>query len=143
VAERFTPDGYKLLLHLIRAEIPEPELYVFTRQNDPITKFLPKLVIRRTGGAVIHPAYSARWLCSFQLWMEPPADGSTTTAVLDLGNRISQLLWQAWKDQVTTPHGHIASWREAVGWQDETENALPLYGHAIASYEFLLRAPRS
>lgn len=135
-------DGYGILTELARTRLSATEWLVQTRLPDDIPARISGgktlFVIRRTGGGVernFH-GFMERWLCSFQLWFTPDKDA------IPLAQQVSKIYFEAWRDQTVTAHGHIAHCRNGVGWEDLSDPDLPLYGRAIATFEFLLRPPR-
>lgn len=147
MALTYVVDGYSILTKLARDNLlPADDWLVQTRVPDDIPSRLvtedgdPRvlLVIRRTGGGVernFH-GFMERWLCAYSLWFQPGTDW------IALGQAISKVFFEAWAGQTVTPAGHIAHCRNGVGWEDVSDPELPLYGRAIAQYEFLLRPPR-
>ena len=95
-------------------------------------------VMRKTGGGIARNfhGFMERALFHFSLYFTPELD------YLPLARQVSKLYFDAWANQVVTPYGHLGHCRNGVGWEDVSDPELPLYGRAIAQFEFLIRPPR-
>lgn len=139
---RYTLDGYDIVLELLREGL-EAGITVMSRIPDQLPLFVPLVVVRRTGGATRQPKFHTEFHITAQCWVAPTVAGDTSRVVDDLGDQVTKVLHQAWKNQTVTPAGHIAHWREASGWQEISDPDLPNYGRSIATYDLLLRKPRT
>lgn len=141
-------DGVGVVLHLLRTELPAyragvATANVFEAMPERLAENLPAVQVSRTGGATDHPRFYGEFWLPIQCWSN--ADGALDQhqAAFELSNQVARILYLAWEWQTVTPYGSILKWRESTGFHRFDDPNLPHAGRYIATYDLLIRNPRS
>lgn len=136
----YSVDPMDVLLPILRGGLPG--VNVFSRVPEGIPKFLPLVVIRRTGGSSDHPEFlDIPWI-NVQCWAARDADTDPARNAHDLADAVRGVLWQAWRNQVVTPAGWIRRIRESSAPEEINDPDVPMFGRYQATYEIWVRKAR-
>jgi len=121
---------------------------VMSNLNDELSNHIPLVKIQRTGGASDHPRFTTQFWMNYQVWCdaEPSRDWDPRQATFELANQVARSLVIATENQIVTPYGSIAKWRESTGFRQFDDPDLPHISRQVATYDLLirnLRTPRS
>jgi hypothetical protein len=140
----FSVDPMDVLLPILRAGLPTGTTVV-SRVPDQVPRFVPLVVIRRTGGASDYPwFYDQPWV-AIQCWDGPTTDpdsGVVTDAgrnAYNLADAVRGVLWTAWRNQTVVPAGHISNIRESSAPEEINDPDVPLFVRYQATYEIRIR----
>jgi hypothetical protein len=145
-------DGIGFLLELFRTELPlirEPlDLAPATVTEDipdHLADHLPMVQLRRTGGASDRPRFYTQFWTPIQVWSdkEVAAGWDPHKAAFELGEQVARVLFLAWENQTHNEYGSITKWRESTGFRKFTDPELPHIGRYVATYDLLIRNPRT
>lgn len=151
-AGRATPfvDGIGVQLWLmrntladLRAELGLREVAVLSQLPDPLGPLVPVIKLQRTGGASDSPRFYTQFWMNYQVWSdeEPSMGWDARQAAFELANQVSRVLFLAKENQIVTPHGSIAQWRESSGFRKFDDPELPQVSRQVATYDLLIRNP--
>ena len=127
------------------------DLHVFTKTQDDQSKYLPALVMVRSGGASLRPEFQSDYFMRYLVWSgvttEFPNDPYKAAEQLSL--KVARALYAAKKNQTVAldVDGHalgwIADWRESSGFQDFSDASLPNnVGRYLGVYDLKIRNRR-
>lgn len=146
----YSVDYLDVTMALLRTQLPlvrdpgDPTVKVMSRIPDHIDRFLPLVVLHRTGGDSPVPwAYDEPWL-NIQCWTAPPADpdselDANRTAFI-LADQVRRILWTAlYTQQVVAGKGWIVNVRESSAPQEIGDIDRPQLGRYTATYELRVR----
>lgn len=129
-------DGIAVQLHLLRTGLGDG-VNVYTEIPDGLSKLLPAVVIRRTGGNSDRPEFTSQFWTHYQVWH------TTDELAYELARTVGRLIYAAKVNQTVTPYGWIAGWRESSGFQQFRDPGLPDNGRYDATLDLIIRNPRS
>ena len=138
----FSVDPMDVILPILRDTLPGilgHDVAIMSRVPDGVPTFVPLVVVRRTGGSSIAPdLYDRPWL-NFQHWAGPTETVDAARNAHNLADATRQALWQAWRQQLTTPAGHIVHLRESSAPEEINDPDVPHYARYMATYEIRIR----
>lgn len=134
----FSVDPFEVLLPILRADLGVA-YQVRTKAPDRVSEVLPLVVLRQTGGSSFAPEFWDQPYVSITNWAAPAADLDARDAARRDADRIRRSLWTAWRQQVTTPAGHLTWVRESQGPLEINDPDLPHVGCFTATYEIRVR----
>lgn len=133
----YSVDPMDVLLPLLRAGLPG--VHVFSRAPDPVTEYMPLVVIRRTGGSSDHPNFiDVPWI-NVQCWATRSDTLDAERVAHNLADDVRRVLWTAWATQQVTTAGWIRRVRESSAPEEINDPDVPLFGRYQATYELWLR----
>ncbi len=136
----YSVDGLDVILELLRRGLG-PGVTVVSRLPDDVTKYMPIVLIHRTGGASVAPRFFDRYLILLQNWAGGPGSADPSRESFELAERCRGVLWEAVLQQHTTEAGWLVDMRESSAPQELPESDLPLYHRYVATYELKVRRP--
>lgn len=140
----WTVDGYGVMLHLLRGGLP-PDVKVYTRLPDQIVPNLPMVVLQRTGGdGSRSPHFRASFFTHIQCWSDATTEHADPQAAAEaLADKVTEILFMAWRNQTVTPAGWIIDYRDSSGFQQEPDPDLPYLGRTDQVVDLLIRRPQA
>lgn len=129
-------DWADVVLPLLRSGLPG--VTVMTRVPNEVSKHVPLVVCRRTGGSSFAPTFCDEPFINIQCWAAAGAEDASRTASR-LADDVRRVLWTAWRQQITVPAGHLAILRESQGPEETNDATLPHFGRYTATYELRVR----
>jgi hypothetical protein len=133
----YSVDPMDVLLPILRGGLPG--VHVFSRVPDPVTEYMPLVVLRRTGGSSDHPNFvDVPWI-NVQCWAVRSDTLDAERVAHNLADDVRRVLWTAWANQQTTAAGWIRRVRESSAPEEINDPDVPLFGRYQATYELWLR----
>ena len=137
----FSVDPMDVLLPILRQGLVG--VNVFSRTPDQVPRFLPLVVLRRTGGGSDHPQFlDIPWI-NVQCWAAASGGLDAPRVAHNLADDVRRVLWAAWQNQTVTPAGWIRRVRESSAPEEINDPDVPMFARYQATYEIWVRKARS
>lgn len=136
---RYSVDWLDVVLPLLRDELDGVQ--VMSRIPDQILRWLPLVVVRRTGGDSPAPRFYDTVLVNVQCFCAPDLDGTDQyRAASDLADQVRGIFWRAvLNQQVVTGQGWLSDIRESGAPIEISDPDVPELGRFTATYELRIR----